>query len=55
MDLRDVGSDAGDGIDLAQDKVQWQALCMDSNEPSGSLKAFKVSKRKQSLGAGSGL
>ena len=25
MDLRDVGCDSGDWIDLAQDRVQWQA------------------------------
>ena len=25
MDLREVGCDAGDWIDLAQDRVQWQA------------------------------
>jgi hypothetical protein len=26
MDLREIGWDGGDGIDLAQDRDQWKAL-----------------------------
>ena len=33
MDLREVGCDAGDWIDLAEDRDQCQALCKDGNEP----------------------
>ena len=35
MDLREVGCDPGEWIDLAEDR----GLCKDGNEPPGSLKA----------------
>ncbi|KAJ4437463.1 hypothetical protein ANN_17607 [Periplaneta americana] len=42
MDLRKVGYDDRDRINLAQDKDQWQ-LCQGGNEPPGSLKASNIS------------
>ena len=39
MDFKEMGCDAGDWIDLAQDKVHWLAYVSGSNEPLGSLKA----------------
>ena len=41
MDLREVGCDAGDWIDLAQDRNQWRAYVRAGrpNESTGSLKA----------------
>ena len=39
MDLREVGCDPGEWIDLAEDKDQWLSLCKGGNEPPGSLKA----------------
>ena len=38
MDLREVGCNPGEWIDLAEDRDQWQALCKGGNEPPGSLK-----------------
>ena len=39
MDLREVGCDAGDWIDLAQDWDQWRAyVCKDGNEYPSFLK-----------------
>ncbi|KAJ4433135.1 hypothetical protein ANN_15392 [Periplaneta americana] len=40
MDLREVGYDDRDWINLPQDRDQWWALCEGGNEPSGSLKAI---------------
>jgi hypothetical protein len=37
MDLREIGWDGVDWIDLAQDRDQWRAL-EHGNEPSGSIK-----------------
>jgi hypothetical protein len=37
MDLREVGWDDMDWIDLAQNRDQWRALV-----PSGSIKCWKV-------------
>jgi hypothetical protein len=37
MDLREVGIDGANWIQLAQDRVQWRA-CVHGNEPSGSIK-----------------
>ncbi|KAJ4432407.1 hypothetical protein ANN_21026 [Periplaneta americana] len=40
MDMRKVGYDDRDWINLAQDRDQWGGgLCEDGNEPPGSLKA----------------
>ncbi|KAJ4429806.1 hypothetical protein ANN_22010 [Periplaneta americana] len=49
MDLREVGYDDGDWIDLAQDR----GLCEGGNEPSGSLKACKSLYRRPPEAAGS--
>jgi hypothetical protein len=39
MDLREIGWDGMDWINLAQDRDQWRALVnMVMNEPLGSLK-----------------
>jgi hypothetical protein len=37
MDLREIGWDGVDWIDMAQDRDQWRAL-----EPSGSMKCWGV-------------
>jgi hypothetical protein len=37
MDLREIGLDGMDWIDLAQDRDQWMAL-EHGNDPSGSIK-----------------
>ncbi|KAJ4433362.1 hypothetical protein ANN_15621 [Periplaneta americana] len=47
MDLREMGYDDGDWINLAQDRDQIAGLCEGGNEPRGSLKA---SSEFQSLG-----
>ena len=39
MDLREVGCDPGEWIDLADDKGPMSSLCKGGNEPPGSLKA----------------
>ena len=39
MDLREVGCDPGEWIDLAEDRDQFASLCKGGNEPPGSLKA----------------
>jgi hypothetical protein len=38
MDVREVGWDGMDWIELSQDRDQWTAL----NEPSGSLKLLEI-------------
>jgi hypothetical protein len=38
MDLREIGIDGANWIQLAQDRVQWRAFCEHGNEPSGSIK-----------------
>jgi hypothetical protein len=38
MDLREIGWDGVDWIELAQDRGQWRALVNNGDEPSGSLK-----------------
>jgi hypothetical protein len=38
MDLREIGWDGMDWIELAQDRDQWRALVKHGDEPSGSLK-----------------
>ena len=39
MDMREVGCDPGEWIDLAEDRDQWRAYVRAVNEPPGSLKA----------------
>jgi hypothetical protein len=39
MDLKEIGCEDVDYIDLAQDRVQWQVLCERGNEPSVPLKS----------------
>jgi hypothetical protein len=41
MDLRDIGLDVMDCIDLAQDRDQWSVPCEHGNEPSGSIKCWE--------------
>jgi hypothetical protein len=42
MDLREIGWGGMDWIDLAQDIDQWRALVNTVNEPSGSIKCWKI-------------
>jgi hypothetical protein len=42
IDLRPIGWDGVDWIDLAQDRDQWRALCEHGDEPSGSIKCWEV-------------
>jgi hypothetical protein len=42
MDLREIGWDSMDWIDVAQDKNQWRAVGEHCNEPSGSMKCWGV-------------
>jgi hypothetical protein len=42
MDLREIGWDGMDLIDLAQDRDRWRALVNLGNEPSGSIKRWEV-------------
>jgi hypothetical protein len=41
MNLREIGWDGMDWIDLTQDRDQWRAL-MNGNEPSGSIKCWEI-------------
>jgi hypothetical protein len=42
MDLREIGWDGADWMDMAQDRDQWRALCEHGIEPSGSIKCWEV-------------
>jgi hypothetical protein len=42
IDLREVGWDGRDWIDLAQVRDQWRALVNTVNEPPGSIKCWEV-------------
>jgi hypothetical protein len=42
MDLREIGWDGMDWIDLAQDKGPVDGSCEHGNEPSGSVKCWEV-------------
>jgi hypothetical protein len=42
MDLREIGGDEMDWIDLAQDSDQWEGPCEHGNEPPGSIKCCEV-------------
>jgi hypothetical protein len=41
MDLREIGWDGMNWIDLAQDRDQWRGSCEQGNEPSGSIKCWE--------------
>jgi hypothetical protein len=38
MDIREIGIDGANWIQLAQDRVQWPGFCEHGNEPSGSIR-----------------
>jgi hypothetical protein len=42
MDLREMGWDGMDWINLARDRDQWEGSCEHGNEPSGSIKCWEV-------------
>jgi hypothetical protein len=42
MDLREIGWDDIDWIDLAQDRDQWRVLVNTVIKPSGSIKCWEV-------------
>jgi hypothetical protein len=42
MDLREIGWDGMDWIDLAQDRDQWGGSCEHGNEHTGSIKCWEV-------------
>jgi hypothetical protein len=42
MDLREVGWDGGDWIDLAQDMDRWRAYVNAVMKPPGSIKCWEV-------------
>jgi hypothetical protein len=42
MDLREIGWDSMDWIDLAQNRNQWRALVNNGNQHSGSIKCWEV-------------
>jgi hypothetical protein len=43
MDLREIGWDGVDWIELAQDRDQWRGSYEHGDEPSGSLKLLGIS------------
>jgi hypothetical protein len=42
LDLREIGLDGMDWIDLAQDRAEWRTLVERGNKPSGSVKVWEV-------------
>jgi hypothetical protein len=42
VNLREIGWDDMDWIDLAQDRDQWRALVNMAMNPSGSIKCWEV-------------
>jgi hypothetical protein len=42
MDLREIGWDDMDWIDVAQDRDQWRALVNTVMKPPGSIKCWEV-------------
>jgi hypothetical protein len=42
MDLREIGWDGIDWIELAQDRDQLEGSCEHGDEPSGSLKLLGI-------------
>jgi hypothetical protein len=45
MDLREIGIDGANCIQLAQDRMQWRAFVKHGNEPSGSINKADVSDK----------
>jgi hypothetical protein len=42
MDLREIGWDGVDWVDLVQDKGPLEGSCEHGDEPSGSIKCWEV-------------
>jgi hypothetical protein len=42
IDLREIGWNGMDLINLAQDRDQWRAIVKRGNETSGSIKCWEV-------------
>jgi hypothetical protein len=42
MDLREIGWDGVDWVDLAQDRGPLEGSCEHGDEPSGSIKCWEV-------------
>jgi hypothetical protein len=42
MDLREIGRDGVDWMDMAQDRDQWRALVNTVLQPPGSIKCWEV-------------
>jgi hypothetical protein len=42
MNLREIGWDGMDWIDVAQDRDQWRALGEHCSEPSGFIKCWEI-------------
>jgi hypothetical protein len=42
MDLREIGWDGVDWVDLAQDKGPLEGSCEHGDKPSGSIKCWEV-------------
>jgi hypothetical protein len=42
MNLKEIGWDGMDWIELAQDRDQWRAVCEHGDEPSGFLKLLGI-------------
>jgi hypothetical protein len=42
LGLGEIGWDGVNWIDVAQNRDQWKVLVKTSNEPSGSIKCWKV-------------
>jgi hypothetical protein len=45
MDLREIGSDGVDWMDMAQDRGPVEGSCEHGIEPSGSIKCWEVLER----------
>jgi hypothetical protein len=42
MNLREIGWDGMDWIDLTQERDQWRGSCEHGNKSSGSIKCWEV-------------
>jgi hypothetical protein len=49
MDLREIGWDGMDWIDLAQDRDTVEGSCEHGNELSGSIKCWEILEHLQKL------
>jgi hypothetical protein len=49
IDLREIGWDGVEWIDMAQDRDQWGCSCEHGIEPSGSIKCWEVLEWLHSL------